>query len=339
MDDQCSVKAEVAAARQVAGTARARQRASKRTKLAASLLQRPPTSSAMTVSLQRWAIASYAAGHDDAIWHTLLDGLGGEAGAPPRDAHFARASAFLPAALGGLGPQSATRSAPAASGGFLGSLGKRLGSHGGQASGFCGALHRNTPTRRGRHGCLRQAADARTLLLKKKPQRPDPAAEPQLGDWPHRWQQHASRTRNLYFRDRVPLPSLPPARRALLRSQSGPHAGGLSAIPGDAMMTLPPQTMQVALRRRLRLPLQLAAGQCGPSPGCGGPMDALGDHALACPRSGLLAGIALARLTALSKPKWCRARHSDRRRVLVSRAVVKNSAPKKNTFDRATRPY
>ena len=29
------------------------------------------------------AIASYAAGHDDAIWHTLLDCLGGEAGAPP----------------------------------------------------------------------------------------------------------------------------------------------------------------------------------------------------------------------------------------------------------------
>ena len=40
-DDQRSVKAEVAAARQVAGTARARQRASKRTKLAASLLPPP----------------------------------------------------------------------------------------------------------------------------------------------------------------------------------------------------------------------------------------------------------------------------------------------------------
>ena len=60
------------------------------------------------------AIASYAAGHDDAIWHTLLDCLGGEAGAPPEDAHLARATAFLPAALGGLGLQSATRSAPAA---------------------------------------------------------------------------------------------------------------------------------------------------------------------------------------------------------------------------------
>ena len=85
--------------------------------------------------------------------------------------------------------------------------------------------------------------------------------------------------RNLYFRDRVLLMSLPPARRAVLRSQSGPHAGAwLSAIPGDAMTTLPLQTVQVAL-----------TGQCGPSPGCGGHMDALGDHALACPRSGLLA--------------------------------------------------
>ena len=71
-------------------------------------------------------------------------------------------------------------------------------------------------------------------------QRPDPTGEPQRGDWPHGWQQHASRTRNLYFRDRV-LPSLPPARRAVLQSQSGPHAGAwLSAIPGDAMRTLPP---------------------------------------------------------------------------------------------------
>ena len=29
--------------------------------------------------------------------------------------------------------------------------------------------------------------------------------------------------------------------------------------------------------------------RCGPNPGCGGPVDALGDHTLACPRTGLLA--------------------------------------------------
>ena len=34
------------------------------------------------------------------------------------------------------------------------------------------------------------------------------------------WQRHASRTRNLFFRDHVLLPSLPPAYRAMLRSQA-----------------------------------------------------------------------------------------------------------------------
>ena len=89
-----------------------------------------------------------------------------------------------------------------------------------------------------------------------------PNAEPGLGDWPHGWQFHASRTRNLYYCDRVLLPSLPPDHRALLRSQSGPHASAwLAAIPGEAATTLSPEAMQVALRRRLRLPLPIASGR------------------------------------------------------------------------------
>ena len=74
--------------------------------------------------------------------------------------------------------------------------------------------------------------------------RPDPTTDAEFGDWPHGWQLHASRTRNSYFRDRVQLPSLPPPRQALLRSQSGPHARAwLTAIPGDVMTSLPPQAM------------------------------------------------------------------------------------------------
>ena len=47
--------------------------------------------------------------------------------------------------------------------------------------------------------------------------------------------------------------------------------------------------MQLALRHRLRLPLPLCPNRCGPGPRCGQRVDPLGDHALACPRTGLLA--------------------------------------------------
>ena len=95
----------------------------------------------------------------------------------------------------------------------------------------------------------------------------------------------------MHSRDRVFMPSLPPCSRALLRSQAGPHAGAwLTAIPCEEASRIPPQAMQIALRRRLRLPLPLCPGHCGPNPGCGGVVDLYGDHALACPRTGLLAG-------------------------------------------------
>ena len=54
---------------------------------------------------------------------------------------------------------------------------------------------------------------------------------------------------------------------------------------GQAATTLSPEAVQIALRQRLRLPLPIASGRCGPSPGCGGPIDLRGD-ALACPQTG-----------------------------------------------------
>jgi len=100
------------------------------------------------------------------------------------------------------------------------------------------------------------------------------------GDLPHGWPHHATRMRNLYcHRDRVLLPARQPASRALLRSQGGPHGGAWLA----------PQAMQLARRRRPRLPLPLCPNRCGPRPGCGQRVDVYGDHALACPRTGLLA--------------------------------------------------
>ena len=44
--------------------------------------------------------------------------------------------------------------------------------------------------------------------------------------------------------------------------------------------------MQIGLRQRL--PLPISSDRYGPAPGCGRPVDANGDHALACARMGLL---------------------------------------------------
>ena len=113
--------------------------------------------------------------------------------------------------------------------------------------------------------------------------------------WNVWWQETLPMTRGVHtsFRAREVLPRLPPAGQALLRSQAGPHAGAwLTAIPSEEGATLTPNLMHIALRRRLRLPLPPAAQRCGQGArrhGCGGALDPLGDHALACPRSGLLA--------------------------------------------------
>ena len=148
--------------------------------------------------------------------------------------------------------------------------------------------------------CLRAAEESRSLLVAEGWSEPDELArgaapraaeadaDIELGEWRHGWQRHASRTRNLFFRDHVLLPSLPPASRAMLRSQAGPHAGAwLTAIPSDRHTSLAPDVMLIALRRRLRLPLPLAPATCGDrdAPGCGQRSDALGDQ---CPLTGLV---------------------------------------------------
>ena len=77
----------------------------------------------------------------------------------------------------------------------------------------------------------------------------------------------------------------------MLRSQSGAHAGAwLHAAPHEPGLALDPARMQVALRRRLRLPLPLRPAICGAArrPGCGGRVDSFGDHEAACPQAGRL---------------------------------------------------
>ena len=227
-------------------------------------------------------IRPYAAAHDAAVWGTLQ----ACAGEPAEDAECpARAIALLPASLGGLGLTQATRAAPAA---YWAAWADSLAVFEARCPRFAAwavaALQDGTGP-----ACQRAAEAGRQLLLNEgwvdvptwsrvargaRPPGPEPdATEP--GGRVHGWQFHASRTRNRFFRDRVLLPSLSPAHRALVRSQAGPHAGAwLTAIPSDPHTTLSPEMMQIALRRRLRLPLPLAAGRCGgdggqSTPGCG----------------------------------------------------------------------
>ena len=83
------------------------------------------------------------------------------------------------------------------------------------------------------------------------------------------------------------LPDMPPSSQALLRSQPGPQAGAwLAAIVTEPATTLPPPAMQIVLRRRLRQP---HSNTCAPPHSCGGAVGRFGDHAIAYPRTGLLA--------------------------------------------------
>ena len=199
-------------------------------------------------------LAPYTAARDAAVWGTLQACLGATA---EDEACPARDIALLAASLGGLGLSQATRTGPAANWAAWADAFSVLRE---RCPAFSDWAVRGP-------ACLRTASEARRLLVvegwtdvpswelveqgARPPDRPDGIAEP--GEWRHGWQHCASRTRNLFFRDHVLLPSLPPSHRALLRSQAGPHAAAwLQAIPSDPHTSLTPEAMQIALRRRLR---------------------------------------------------------------------------------------
>ena len=110
-------------------------------------------------------------------------------------------------------------------------------------------------------------------------------ADPDDPDVPYRgWQRSASRVLD----DRASAEhrrAVGPAELALLDSQSGPFAARLLTVrPVGPEFALDSALFRVLLLRRLRLPLPLAPARCR----CGRPLDAVGDHVAACPRSGVL---------------------------------------------------
>ena len=84
------------------------------------------------------------------------------------------------------------------------------------------------------------------------------------------------------------MPTLPASSQALLRSQSGPGAAAwLAARPTCPGSSMRPLRMQIALRRRLRLPLPLCASRCN-GKACRKLLDRLGDHRASCQLAGRL---------------------------------------------------
>ena len=201
-------------------------------------------------------ILPYARGHDGAVWAVVEGLLGDQGPGEGDDWAAARQVAFLPAEpgrprsfgsgagitrsiLGGVGrcaPGTIPRRSSPASAKAGGGTGSALPtcSCGGCAPARGGGLDEQTGV------CCARGADA-------------PAAEGELGLGIPGWQRHAVLALHTSFRERVLLPALAPAARALLHSQSGRHAGmWLAAIPSDASVH-PCTRPDAAMRRRLRL--------------------------------------------------------------------------------------
>ena len=162
-------------------------------------------------------VAPYANMHDDAIWDTLDSLLGGLS---PDETASARALAELPASLGGPGLVSAQ-------GLLIGRGGLTLCQS--SASAFRPSLSpaRTRSQKRGANQRALSPLQQRERSSKMRagmcarsggPNVLEGACSPRmrdtsLGDWPHGWQSHASRIRNLHFRERVFLPTFAAKRQ------------------------------------------------------------------------------------------------------------------------------
>jgi hypothetical protein len=127
------------------------------------------------------------------------------------------------------------------------------------------------------------------------------------------------------------LPSLDPSDAALFRSGSGDKAGfWLQALPTSAATKMEAAVFQVALRRRLRIPLPMLPSTCNQSSGhgCRSRIDIYGDHLAACPRTGLLA-----RRANPMERAWIRVLREAGARVVPKQLLRDTNVPISNPLD------
>ena len=116
--------------------------------------------------------------------------------------------------------------------------------------------------------------------------RPPDSVSSEPSEWQHGWQFWASSVSDTHFRKNSVLSRCTAARQAHLRSHSGHNAGVLLACaPTTPECTVPPLLFHVLLLERLQLPLPIVEVTCE---GCGDPVDSLGRHRAARPRTGRL---------------------------------------------------
>lgn len=236
----------------------------------------------------------YAAGHDAALWDAFNKTFG-TAGFAGDD--LARRVATLPGRMGGMGLRSAERMSEGAYwASWLNTLHVLLQKTPDVAERILQDLEQDVA----HVACLREAQQCRQGLVRSGATDLPTWADGAVGvappaavdgvdptDFQRGWQCFACSFSETNFLEQQVLPLCGDSQKALLLSQSGgPASAWLRAVPSEPAYTLKPLRLQVAVRRRLRWPLPLAAKQCSRT--CTSQLDSLGDHAASCAQSGRL---------------------------------------------------
>ena len=230
----------------------------------------------------------YAACHDEGMMKVMDEVLGGLLGDNAQKATAERI-ASLPMRLGGLGLRSAKRMAPAA---YWASWADALSMLSERLPHIADLVVDQMADGAPLDGCLGELCKATEILDRSgfvgRPEwgdlragaRPPVPESPELGEWQHGWQYHASSSLEHRFRETVSQSCA--ADQASLCPHSGPGASStLHGSPTSVEFKLDQHVFRTIVLERLRLPLDLMCE-------CGARLDVWGHLRRACPRSGRL---------------------------------------------------
>ena len=234
-------------------------------------------------------VSQFAQNHDTSLRACLAEIL-----AVPVPTGVVAEVAHLPFREGGLGLRSAMRLSPAA---YWASWADCLSQVHARAPQVCTQFLQELEGPPSRAQCVREAQDAAALLAAEGMEVPDwsrfkvpefrapQPVNPDVGEWIHGWQFHASVARDTLFATRVHLPPLSTDHQALRASQRGPCASRhFTCLPTSQETRFTSEEFRTLMLVRLHLPLHVDERVCK----CGQPVDVFGHHRSACSRIGLL---------------------------------------------------